>query len=446
MTWNIISQLIRMANDIFLTIFFFHKIPNVQGRGFVLRQLLGFLCLMLTMPLYITENISTTYFVDNVWLRYGIRLLATLGYLCCTKMVLTKVSFYWALWFNTCLNECHNLFMTPFFKDIRLGYYHIVDNVILNSLISTMMECLIFAFVIVVARWNVRNFTIKRNLKERFILISLIMLLTLYIKSTLRFYTDTGLWIGGNVENVFPVIMVVLILIVIMLTERFWEYQEMKIRYEARLMTEDYHYQNMLDRAQAEEEVRRLYHDMKNHLNVLSTMSGDGNELRSYINDISNQLKGYERTMYTGNDTLDIILSMKLKQAQEQGIVVNAFVDFTRGGFISPMDLCTIFGNSLDNAIEACAKIKNENERMIFIRVQEYADQLIIKIRNSFEGELIRRRDELISTKLENAGMHGFGVSNIRKAVQRYGGIIRTDVPEKGIFELKILIPIPETT
>lgn len=444
MIWAVLCQAIRMANDIFLICFFTNKIPNIKGRCFVLRQILGLLCLMLTLPLYITESISVTYFVDNVWVRYILRLAAIFGYLFCTKLEQAKVLFYWSLLLNTCLNECHNLFMTPFFKDIRLGNYHIVENAALNNLIGTLTECAVFAVVIVVMRWNIRDFSIKRNLKERITLVSLIMLLTLYIKSTLRFYTDGGLWIGGMVENVFPVIMVILILILIMLIERFWTYQEMKIQYEARIMTEDYHYQNMLDRAHAEEEVRRLYHDMKNHLNVLQSMAADSNEMHSYITELSDELKDYEQTLYTGNDTLDILLSMKLRQAHEQKIIVNAFVDFSKGNFIKPIDLCTIFGNALDNAIEASAKVTDESERLVFIRVQEYAGQLIIRIKNSFNGELIRKKDELITTKAADKHMHGLGINNIKRTVQRYGGIVRTDVPEKGMFEMKILIPIEE--
>ena len=84
--------------------------------------------------------------------------------------------------------------------------------------------------------------------------------------------------------------------------------------------------------------------------------------------------------------------------------------------FIEPLDVSTIFGNGLDNAIEASEKLPEE-QRAILVKAG--------KMQNFFDDFL-----------------HGFGISNMRKAVEKYDGQLMTKC-ENGKFTLKILILIP---
>lgn len=186
-----------------------------------------------------------------------------------------------------------------------------------------------------------------------------------------------------------------------------------------------------------EERVRSIYHDMKNHLLLLQSQAGNGQEVQKSIQALQSQIQEYENYHHTGNEFLDIIIRDKAKTAQEKQIDFNAVISFEDGAFIDLLDISTIFGNALDNAIEASEKLP-EDHRLITIRANRVRDMLVIIVENNAASE------QLISggTTKEDTFSHGFGLPNIRKAVERYGGqcSIKT---ENGMFILKILIPIP---
>lgn len=186
-----------------------------------------------------------------------------------------------------------------------------------------------------------------------------------------------------------------------------------------------------------EERVRSIYHDMKNHLLLLQAQAGNGQEVQKSIQELQSQIQEYENYHHTGNEFLDIIIRDKAKNAQEKQIDFNAVISFEDGTFIDLLDISTIFGNALDNAIEASEKLP-ENHRLITVRANRVRDMLVIIVENNTVSQLPISG----GTTKEDTFSHGFGLPNIRKAVERYGGqcSIKT---ENGTFILKILIPIP---
>lgn len=114
----------------------------------------------------------------------------------------------------------------------------------------------------------------------------------------------------------------------------------------------DYYQEKLRD----EEKVRAIYHDMKNHLLVL-----EGKlklpETTAMIEKLQSQIAMYEDYVHTGNDILDIILKEKSELAREKKIALSVTADLIGMEFIEPLDISTIFGNGLDNAIEASEKL-----------------------------------------------------------------------------------------
>lgn len=191
------------------------------------------------------------------------------------------------------------------------------------------------------------------------------------------------------------------------------------------------------DRIRDEERVRSIYHDMKNHLLLLQAQTANGQEVQKSIQELQSQIQKYENYHHTGNEFLDIIIRDKAKTAQEKQIDFNAVISFEDGAFIDLLDISTIFGNALDNAIEASEKLP-EDHRLITIRANRVRDMLVIIVENNAApGQPISG-----GTTKEDAFSHGFGLPNIRKAVERYGGQCNIKI-ENGMFILKILIPIP---
>jgi len=191
------------------------------------------------------------------------------------------------------------------------------------------------------------------------------------------------------------------------------------------------------DRLRDEERVRSVYHDMKNHLLLLQAQAGKGQEVQNSIQELEDQIQEYENYHHTGNEFLDIIIRDKAKAAREKQIDFNAVISFAEASFIELLDISTIFGNALDNAIEASEKLP-KGRRLITVRAKCVRDMLLITVANNTSPGLSIPEG---STK-QDAFLHGFGLPNIQKAVERYGGQCSIKAGNE-MFVLKILIPIP---
>ena len=190
------------------------------------------------------------------------------------------------------------------------------------------------------------------------------------------------------------------------------------------------------DRIKDEERVRSIYHDMKNHLLVLESRQGT-EDTKEMAKKLRSQIADYENYIHTGNDFLDILLKDKMEKAREKQINLSIFIDFDGTDFIGPLDISTIFGNGLDNAIEASERLPTE-QRVILVKAGRIQNFLFVVMENNCveEKKISKRR-----TTKDDDFLHGFGISNIEKAIEKYNGQLTTKC-EHEKFILKILIPI----
>lgn len=173
-----------------------------------------------------------------------------------------------------------------------------------------------------------------------------------------------------------------------------------------------------------EQETRRIRHDMKNHLLSVGMLLEDGKteEARKYIESITKQVEKLSPDISTGHMLVDAILSDKRKKAMSIGAVFDIDGNVPKELNIENVDLCTILANGLDNAIEALGRIE-EGKRIIKCEFKQQGGMLYINLRNTtaekFTGE----------TSKEDKKNHGFGLMNMRMAVEKYDGVmeVRTD-------------------
>lgn len=189
------------------------------------------------------------------------------------------------------------------------------------------------------------------------------------------------------------------------------------------------------DRIRDEERVRRIYHDMKNHLLILENQPGT-DETRRTASRLREQIADYENYVHTGNEFLDIIIRDKSAKAREKHIDFNAVIHFENGDFMEPLDISTIFGNAIDNAIEASEKLP-EDRRLITVKAAKVRDMLMITAENNMEPDSLP--DE--GTSKSDRFLHGFGIPNIRKAAEKYDGQCSISAKD-GVFRLKVMIPV----
>ena len=180
--------------------------------------------------------------------------------------------------------------------------------------------------------------------------------------------------------------------------------------------------------------IRSVKHDMKNHMAVMQNLirkrySGEDEEIRQYFEDMCQSVEQLDGRVHTGNAVSDAVVGNKFRYAANKvkGIKLDAR-DFmlTDAVAIKAYDMGIILNNGLDNAIEACMRMRKkqpDSEAYITIRSFRAKNMFFIEIENSFDGAaLLRKGSDLpISTK-EDKEVHGIGLKNIRKCAVKYGG------------------------
>ncbi|MEG0856872.1 MAG: GHKL domain-containing protein [Terrisporobacter sp.] len=214
-----------------------------------------------------------------------------------------------------------------------------------------------------------------------------------------------------------------------------------KAKYEVINEKLDMQYNYYLNIKQSQDKVKRLYHDINNHMTNIKVIQNKNDEVDKYINSINEELKDFENTYNTGNVILDIILSEKSKLCQAKNIDFLCNIDFSKGDFIDMIDVSSIFSNLLDNAIEACDKIENEDDKKyINIRGTIVKSYYVIKCENSKTNQVVSKNNKIITSK-KNKYLHGIGLESIKSSLKKYDGELDIQI-EENKFISTIYIPI----
>ena len=191
-----------------------------------------------------------------------------------------------------------------------------------------------------------------------------------------------------------------------------------------------------------ESQYRKLRHDMKNHWQMVQTLLASGrlSEALDYTSRIQDQLEFHTRShqiISTGNPFLDAVLTSKLGQAAASGIQVDTEIMVVKNMKIDMVDCGIIFGNILENAIEACLKQSGEADRRILVKLLYKKGMLVCGICNSMDPDT-SVRSGFATTKPE-AESHGLGLPNVREAVAGYGGTLNLKAQD-GRFEVSFVL------
>ncbi|VEU80229.1 ATP-binding protein [Haploplasma axanthum] len=226
-------------------------------------------------------------------------------------------------------------------------------------------------------------------------------------------------------------------------------YSQREHKYATQKSMEVYTMNNLLDKQYEQYRVSMVstdiinqkYHDLKHHISVIRAET-DYDKKMGYIDDLENSIKQYESNYQTGNKVLDIILGSKHDIFVENKINFTCVADGTLLDFIEVMDLVSIFGNALDNAIENLKEINDPEKRLMKLAIFSQANLLMIRIENYYQNKLKYEYGNLVTTKGDNS-YHGYGIKSIRSAVDKYGGSLTINT-ESNWFTIMILIPITQ--
>ena len=186
------------------------------------------------------------------------------------------------------------------------------------------------------------------------------------------------------------------------------------------------------------EMINRKYHDLKHQLQILRNTENPA-ERTAYIDEIQQGIEKYEAENKTGNSVLDTVLTSKQSRCLAKNVTMTVVADGTLINRLSVMDICTVFGNALDNAIEYEAKVEDPEKRLVHVTVSEKNNFVCILVENYYEGETIQDGAFPETTK-KNKQFHGFGLKSVKYTIEKYGGYINTGVRD-GWFKLEMILP-----
>lgn len=205
----------------------------------------------------------------------------------------------------------------------------------------------------------------------------------------------------------------------------------------------DMQYAHYLSIQESHTKVKKLYHDINNHIYCIDNLKNNSKEINEYVNNLKDEIKEFKSIHNTGNMILDIIINEKSEICTKKVIKFTCDINFLKVDFMKPIDICSIFANILDNAIEACDKISDEDiNKYIRIKGTIVKSFFIIKCENSKVNNIKTSKNRFLTDKKDKF-THGIGIKSIKSSLEKYNGEFSfEDSNEK--FLLNIYIPLDQ--
>lgn len=185
--------------------------------------------------------------------------------------------------------------------------------------------------------------------------------------------------------------------------------------------------------------ISQQVHDFKNHLRILNGLIERDEKAKEYIDELVGEIYNNSNRCNCGNDTIDSIINCKMNEAEINKISFSYSIDINTAINISSVDLCAILANQLDNALEACLKIYDENKRFIKLKISQKESILLFKVTNSVNSDPFENNALLESTKSNSNQAHGYGIKNIKATAEKYSGILKNEYKD-GMFTSSVMI------
>ncbi|MCH1981072.1 GHKL domain-containing protein [Ruminococcus sp. OA3] len=189
-----------------------------------------------------------------------------------------------------------------------------------------------------------------------------------------------------------------------------------------------------------QKEIRRLRHDMNNHLAAVDALleRNETEKARAYFAELSAVAAGTNR-MFCKNSLINAVLGSKYQKAEELGIDTFFNIDLGEEVSMDEVDVCSLFANTLDNAIEACIQINDSQERRMELRARTGGGYFSFQLENPYVNEIRFCHGEYRTTKSDRR-QHGLGIGKVRDIVGKYGGNLKIS-HAGGVFSVVAIIP-----
>lgn len=376
----------------FFTLIIGSVVPAFLAKSFCKGKMISFTSISIVyflvitivdfMLLYIVEYLFITDFVVKVMTTTG---LERTCYIICSKLLLITAYFVFTRLFKHKINELSTKFLM--IVDVSSVVYYVCLNIVIGCIISddivNVKRSIVVALLFMIAFLAFNIFFLKRYSEER--------------KKQAKY--DMA-------------------------------------EYQKQIIQKNYLSLNEMYRKNA-----KNMHDYRNNLQVISGLMSNQkyDEAQSYINDLDNEINK-DKTLhtYTGVEIVDAVLNVKVNTACKKKVKIDVRASYPLNSTIKQVDICAILGNLLDNAIEACEKIENVDDRLISVKIS-YANSIIaIRIENKVAENPFKASKKLYTTK-QNKKIHGLGIGIVRRTVDKYFGDMKQSC-DNNVFVTEIIL------
>lgn len=265
-------------------------------------------------------------------------------------------------------------------------------------------------------------------------------------------YFGVSYWYNTEVnDTLYAIAMSFSFIIFSFLT--FFMYSKLSSMYENKLelalqtQEREYYFTQSQLMQKSVEQMKAIRHDMKLHLASIRGYSSEihANTITNYVDSLLGEIKASETYSDTGNIAIDSILNFKLQNAQDDTIKLELNLMVPESLNMDMADISTILGNLLDNALAA---VSHAEDKWINVTIEFSRGNLFIQVQNTFDGNVLytsgmHRKEKTIATR-KTGGSHGYGIKNIKKAVEKYNG--QTEIKHEGhVFSVAILLYLEQS-
>lgn len=303
---------------------------------------------------------------------------------------------------------------------------------------TTILYCLIAIFIC----WSLAHIRVESEISmPKFyppfmVAILLLGLFSVAGSLSIAFQSDRSLDERIMITSVISAILLMVITI-ICLFERIGVEITRKVKAEAKL--QEYHLDEEHNRNTAQV-ITAWRHDLHNYLEVLQILleTNDYTALKQYVGEMRKDFQDTFLHVDTGSAATNAILSSKQMIAHDQNIQMHFDTCKLPSLPISETKMCVLLGNLLDNALEACARIEDEQRRWIHLRLAKHRGMLSIIIENSSSGEYNYQDSQLKSSK--GSKYHGYGLKRVEQIIAEADGIYSV-IPSIDSFNVTVFLP-----
>lgn len=349
-----------------------------------------------------------------------------------------------------------NFHTSRYFVQGEEAVERILRNAAWNFCLVELLRFLLFSVLLFIAERQVRKCRMELHTRELCYLLLTPVTGILFVNILFRLLIITTGDMVIQLYEQYPVLAGIVpvaaalfyagILVTIVSFRNMVGFQEEKKKYFVEQQQIHAIQERMEEVAQFYDGIRRMKHEMKNHLINIKGLFESGNlgEMERYLNRMEEGMDVFELVINTGHPVTDVIVNDKQKTAGKQGIRFQSGFIYPKSERYNAFDIGIIVNNLLQNALEACVRMSAGN-RYISITGRQKKKFFLIEVRNSYEGEIVMDTDTNlpISTKENGTAaavlLHGIGLSNVKREAEKYRGDLDIKV-KKNEFSVTVLL------